>query len=251
MSDMSKFSGVRSSLLLTREQCRAVDQYAIEELGIPGVVLMENAGRNAADHLERWLRERTPGDSPPGPAAIVCGKGNNGGDGLVIARHLTNRGCQVWIDLVGEASAMAGDAAVNYRTVKKMGIPIYYLNDRDALSGAVARWRDCAVLVEALLGTGFSGQVRDPILTVVSAINALKGPLVVAIDLPCGLDADAGCTGGTVLRADRTITFLANKVGFSQQQAKHYLGEVTVADIGAPLELILGRLGLSPPSAAS
>jgi hydroxyethylthiazole kinase-like uncharacterized protein yjeF len=229
-------------LRLTCAQCRAVDQYAVEVLGIPGVVLMENAGRNATDLVEGWMRPRLAG-RPAGRVAILCGRGNNGGDGFVVARHLVNRGHEVWVDLMADAATLAGDAAVNHAIVQKMGAPIRPLTDVGALPEAVHRWRHADVIVDGLLGTGFTGRVREPMAEVIRGVNALSGPLVVAIDVPSGLDADTGQAAGEVIRASRTVTFLAEKAGYSAELARVYTGDVSVADIGAPTALILSRLG--------
>jgi len=230
---------------LTRAQCRAVDQYAINELGIPGVVLMENAGRNATDLIEQWLQARLKGTDRRGKVAIVCGRGNNGGDGFVIARHLVHRGHDVSVDLFGDPSLLAGDAVINYAIIDRMGVSIRLLTAGPALSGAARRWRRCDVIVDALLGTGFTGEVRDPLASVIQRINALGEPLVVAVDVPSGLDADTGEPGGVAVRADHTITFLAAKVGYRSQSAKPYVGRVAVADIGAPTVMILERLKIN------
>lgn len=241
---------------LTREQCRAVDRYAIEELAIPGVVLMENAGRNAADLIAGWMAERraamadTAAEPMNGRVCIVCGRGNNGGDGFVIARHLAIRGCDVAIDLAADPASLAGDAAVNHEIVRKMGLSVETLHDADAVGRAAGRWSGAAVIVDALLGTGFSGEVREPLASVIEHINQAggtspgeRGPLVVAIDVPSGLDADTGTAAGPVVRAHHTITFLAEKTGYQNATARGCLGRVWVADIGAPTELILRRLG--------
>jgi len=233
---------VEERLWLTVAQTRGMDRYAIEELGIPGVVLMENAGRNAADLIERWLRGRAGTITSPGRVAIVCGRGNNGGDGFVVARHLTNRGHKVSVDLAADPASLAGDAAVNHAIAHKMGVPIRMVNDGKALSAAARRWRRCDTIVDALLGTGFSGRVREPMAGIIERINALNGPLVVAIDVPSGLDADTGVAAGPAVRADRTITFLAGKAGYRRRSAKPYLGRLTVVDIGAPRALIRSRL---------
>jgi NAD(P)H-hydrate epimerase len=257
---------------LTREQCRAVDQYAIEQLGIPGVVLMENAGRNAADLIEEWIRQlarrkadrarpsRQTGKMPvphgevpvPHEVCIICGKGNNGGDGFVIARQLVNRGYRVSMDLAAEPASLTGDAAINHEIARRMEIPIHELKGDQAVAAAVQRWRSAGVVVDALLGTGFSGEVREPLAGIINAINALADraasqakPLIVAVDVPSGLDADTGTVAGPAVKAHRTITFLAPKTGYQKKTARAYLGRVTVVDIGAAVELILDRLGIS------
>jgi len=253
--------------VLTREQCRAADRYAIEELGIPGVVLMENAGRNAADHIEGWLRRLARKQTSRDPATgaqvcVVCGKGNNGGDGFVIARHLSNRGYTVAVDLAAEPASLTGDAAINYRIAEQMGIPIHALRDSASLDHASQRWRGAMVIVDALLGTGFAGSVREPLASIIDRINALHAdanlepaappeagphPLIVAVDVPSGLDADSGDLSGPAVRAHHTITFLAAKTGYTKKTARAYVGRLVVADIGAPTALILERLGITPP----
>ncbi|UCD28925.1 MAG: NAD(P)H-hydrate epimerase, partial [Planctomycetota bacterium] len=173
---MSKKQTSTKRLRLTRLQTRAVDRYAIEELCIPGVVLMENAGRNAADCIEKWLRNRLKRKSLSGRVAIICGSGNNGGDGFVVARHLCQRGYEVSVDLLADPHSLTGDAAINHAIAEKMDISIRLLKDVKKVPGAVQRWRRCDVIVDALLGTGFSrGQVRDPMAAVIRKVNALKG----------------------------------------------------------------------------
>jgi len=227
---------------LTRDQCRAADHYAIHDLGILGVVLMENAGRNAADLIERRLRSRLKDTNRRGKIAIICGRGNNGGDGFVIARHLFHRGYNISVDLFGDPNSLANDAAINYAIAVKMGISIRPLAAGQSLSAAARRWRRCNVIVDALLGTGFAGEVREPLASVLRRINALDGPLIVAVDVPSGLDADTGIAGGVAVQADDTVTFLAAKVGCRNKSAKPYIGRLTAVDIGAPTRLILDRL---------
>jgi NAD(P)H-hydrate epimerase len=242
-------SAPSKKLRLTREQCRAVDRHAIEQLGIAGVVLMENAGRNAADLIERWARPATGkrASEEPGRSlrfAILCGKGNNGGDGFVIARHLFNRGHIVEVSLVSDATSLTGDAAANYQIATRLGIPVHICCEAVSLNEAAAHWRACDVLVDAILGTGFRGPLRDPLMAgVIERINAARVSLVVAVDLPSGVDADLGLTGSPTVRADRTITFVAEKVSFAHSEVKARLGQVKVVDIGVPAGWILERLG--------
>ncbi|MCL2330914.1 MAG: NAD(P)H-hydrate epimerase [Phycisphaerae bacterium] len=252
---------------LSREQCRAADRYAIEQLGVPGVVLMENAGRNAADRIETWVKQRLRRDLPaklaskaepsasrsttsmtaPPSISIVCGKGNNGGDGFVIARHLLLRGWSVEIDLVAYPSPLTGDAAIHYQIIERMKLPIHRLDDQlltdpHSIEAAAARWQQSAAVVDALLGTGFVGTVREPFASVIEQINGLRNtttdssrPLIIAVDVPSGLDADTGIAEGPAIRADYTITFLATKIGYASKAARAYLGRVVVCDIGIPL----------------
>jgi NAD(P)H-hydrate epimerase len=226
---------------------------SIEVLGVPSLVLMENAGRNAADCIARWHRIRTSAGEAPGPIVVVCGKGNNGGDGFVIARHLANRGYEVSVDLAGKESDLTDDAAVNHGIVRRMGFPIRPLIDKRQLAAAAGRWRSAAVIVDAIFGTGIRGAVGGHLADVIQRINAIdrapvvryaptSGPLVVAIDAPSGLDVDSGEAAGPAVRADHTISFLAPKIGYTKRSARPYVGRITVIDIGVPTEWIIERL---------
>lgn len=230
-----------TQMRLSVDQCRSVDRYAIKELGIPGGVLMENAGRNTADLIERWIAE-WKGEASKGRVVVVGGRGNNGGDGWVIARHLIMRGHEVRAHLVGDPEKLSGDAAVNHAILKRMGVAIEVLSDEASVKSAASRWGRADVIVDALLGTGFAGEVREPMASAIEAINGVEGAVVVAVDVPSGLNADAGTSAGATVRADHTVTFLAEKSGYAEASAAEYLGQVHVVDIGAPLELILSRL---------
>jgi NAD(P)H-hydrate epimerase len=217
-------------VFLSREQVRALDRRAIEEFGVPGVVLMENAGRGAAELLLSL--------DAHGPVVVCCGKGNNGGDGFVIARHLDNRGLPVRVELFAKPEELEGDAAVNYRIVARSGLRI------DTHAGtaidlkmlqqelAAAEW-----VVDALFGTGLRGPVRPPLDQVIAAINA-SGRRVLAVDIPSGLDCDTGRPLGPTVRAAHTATFVAQKTGFAEPAAAEWLGQVHVLDIGAPRRLL-------------
>ncbi len=213
---------------LTREQIREIDRRAIEEYGIAGVVLMENAGRNAAELIRANLREM----DQPAAVCILCGRGNNGGDGFVIARHLFNAGLRVEIILFADPEKLAPDAKVNHDIAHKMEIPIRPFAESDA-AACVSRAR---VVVDALLGTGFSGEVRPPLDRAIELINSADHALKVAIDVPSGLDCNTGRPAAATVRADLTITFVAPKVGFAR--AAEYTGRVLTADIGAPRTLL-------------
>ncbi len=220
---------------LSRDEVRGIDRRAIEEFGVPGIVLMENAGRGAAELL------RTLGAT--GPVVICCGKGNNGGDGFVIARHLDNGGVPVRVLLFCRPEELTGDAAIAYRIIARSGLDIADFAarplDEIALRGilAAAEW-----VVDALFGTGLSGPVRPPFDQVIAAINA--GPArVFAVDIPSGLDCDTGIPLGTAVRAQHTATFVALKKGFANPAAGEWLGQVHVVSIGAP-RVLVGRDGV-------
>jgi NAD(P)H-hydrate epimerase len=217
-------------MFLTREQVRAIDRRAIEEFGVPGVVLMENAGRGAAEVL------RSLGIS--GRVVICCGKGNNGGDGFVIARHLDNAQVPIRVLLFCRAEDLAGDAAVNYQILAKSRLPMATYSSqpldakalRDELAGT--DW-----VVDALFGTGLAGPVRAPFDQVIATINAAPAR-VLAVDIPSGMDCDTGQPLGAAVRAHHTVTFVAPKTGFAQPAAQPWLGQVHVVDIGAPRQLL-------------
>lgn len=227
------------SFVLSRAQVREVDRRAIEEYGIPGIVLMENAGRNAAALIMEWSK---PGDQ----IAIVCGPGNNGGDGFVIARHLSNAGREVVCLLAFEFGKLQGDALINYQIVQRMGLTSCVTVSPAGIEVLMYHLRKSALVVDALLGTGFSGEPRPPMDAAIRAVNAAERR-VVAIDVPSGMDCDTGepaigrCHKDGDLRcvkAWRTITFVAMKPGFLVPGANEITGDVFVADIGAPIKLI-------------
>ena len=217
-----------SEIILTRAEAREADRIAIEDYGIPGVVLMENAGRGAAEIIARLAGDRRT-------VQIYCGPGNNGGDGYVIARHLTMAGFNVRVILACERGRIGGDAAVNLRIIEKMGFPIEGQGN--------PRPRESAeLIVDALLGTGSSGDPRGEIAEAINLINKKKvqapTSIVFAVDIPSGLDADSGAAANPTVRADHTITFMGLKRGFTTECAKEYVGKVHVAHIGSPAELI-------------
>ena len=231
-------SGSPPPLVLTRAQVREVDRRAIDDYGLPGLVLMENAGRNAAMMLQEL--------GIHGPVVICCGKGNNAGDGFVIARHLENNGVDVRVLLATPSSSFTGDAATNFAVLRRAGTPIV-----EVPADIATAWRDelarAEWIVDALLGPGTQGTVREPFVSAITAINAAKRN-VLAVDLPSGLDCDSGAVLGSCVRAHHTATFVARKPGFDQSGAREFTGEVHVLDIGVPRALLRE---LSESSAAS
>jgi NAD(P)H-hydrate epimerase len=211
-------------MFLSRDEARVIDRRAIENFGVPGVVLMENAGRGAADLLLSL--------GIHGPVAICCGPGNNGGDGFVIARHLHNKQVPVRVLLFVRPEELTGDAAINYHIIVRLGLPIA-VHAGPQLDAEKLR-RELALpewVVDALFGTGLTGPVRPPFDGVIAAINA--APVrVLAVDIPSGLDCDTGQPLGPTVRAMHTVTFVAQKKGFANPAAQAWLGQVHVADIG-------------------
>lgn len=219
---------------LTRRQVREIDRIAIERYHIPGIVLMENAAIGVCDAACEMLD-----DNCVGQVLIVCGGGNNGGDGLAVARHLHNRGADVTIALTIDPAKYQGDARINWNIVQAMNLPAEPFD-----AGVIARTRPL-LIIDAIFGTGLEQPPRPPFDAIAAAINASRVP-VLAIDVPSGLDCDTGNPLGEIaIVASRTVTFVAEKIGFANPDAARFLGKVILADIGCPVEL-LARITLAP-----
>ncbi|MHC4864839.1 MAG: NAD(P)H-hydrate epimerase [Planctomycetota bacterium] len=214
--------------VMGRDEVRAVDRWAIDELGIPGVVLMENAGRSCAE----LIKEKLAAVKQP-KVCIFCGTGNNGGDGYVIARHLLNSGFKVTVVMCGDRSKIKGDARINLDILERMGQSVEQLDvsSADVTERIKTVAADADMLVDGLFGTGLSGLLREGYLQLIESVNALKRP-VLAVDIPSGLDCDTGCPLGAAIRADYTVTFVAVKKAFTSAAARTYTGQVFVASIG-------------------
>jgi NAD(P)H-hydrate epimerase len=218
-----------NSIVLSREQSRQVDRLAIEQYGLSGLVLMENAGRGVADVLCAL--------GISGPVVICCGKGNNAGDGFVIARHLDIRGLAVRVLLWAEPAELTGDADANFRILRKTAVPIEIFGNRRDPQRLAELLSDAAWIVDALLGTGARGEPRPPLDDVIDQLNAARAPKL-AVDLPSGLDCDSGVAARHTIRAAETCTFVAAKPGFFAPDAQQYTGRLHVLDIGAPRQII-------------
>jgi NAD(P)H-hydrate epimerase len=214
----------------TRQEVRAFDQYCISTLGAPGVILMENAGRQIADEARLMLLV-----TAPQRVLVVAGRGNNGGDGFVAARHLALHGATVVVALVAPRSEIKGDADTNLHLVETLGLPVHVLDGslEDTLRRLAPLVEAAGLIVDGLLGTGTQGAVREPYAGVITAINAAGRP-VLAIDIPSGLDCDTGLPLGSTIRAARTVTMAARKAGFANAESAAYTGEIVLADIGVP-----------------
>ncbi len=221
---------------LTRQQSRLIDTVAIDQYGIPGMVLMENAGRGVVDVLLRL--DPTLTQKPERKIAILCGKGNNAGDGFVIARHLAIRGARPVVILLASPSKLLGDALQNYQILTHCGVSIVDLSGVSDLEGALdAEASDAGWLVDAMLGTGARGEPREPLPLVIRWMNRQNAKRL-AVDVPSGLDCDTGQPASHCVRAQHTCTFVASKIGFTASAAQPYLGQVHIASIGVPLELL-------------
>ena len=218
------------------EAMRAVDRWAIEERGVPGVELMERAGAGVARALERL--------APDGAVTVLCGKGNNGGDGLVVARLLREAGRPVTVVCVAPPQDFTGDARANLERLP--GDPPVQLNGaawtgETGSQGAPPAGADvfagAAAIVDALLGTGFQGEPRGAVAEAIAAVNCAvehAGAAVVSVDVPSGVDASTGVVRGAAVRAALTVTFHAGKPGLWIHPGKAHAGEVQTLDIGIP-----------------
>lgn len=217
-------------------EIQALDKLAIETLGIPSLVLMENAGRAVSCEVLRQLKRPNRLNRPKKPfVTIFCGLGNNAGDGFVIARHLHEAGLEVHTYIIGKAGHLKSDAAVNYRILRKLGGKVRVVA---AVDNVICR--DMArsdIVVDAILGVGLNRKIREPFQGIIEAINHSK-KYVIAVDVPSGLDATTGRIYGICVRAATTVTFTFAKKGFVKNKGPRFVGRVVVADIGIPKGLI-------------
>ncbi len=216
---------------LTAQQMAEVDRLMVEEFGILLLQMMENAGRNLAG----WTRRMAGGQIQGKRVALLCGGGNNGGGGLVAARHLHNWGAEVLYKVVADPGRMKEAPAHQLRTLKAMG-----LKESDTLDLASAD-----LVVDALVGYGLRGNPRGAVAIWIERINR-SNRLVLALDIPSGLDATRGSPGSPCLRATATLTLALPKMGLLTPQAKPYVGELYLADISVPPALYR-RLGIETP----
>ncbi|MBN1289048.1 MAG: NAD(P)H-hydrate dehydratase [Actinobacteria bacterium] len=217
--------------VVTPKEMAAVDRAAIKS-GIPGIVLMENAGK-AATHA---AMDMISYDSSAN-AAIWCGKGNNGGDGFVIARLLDKISNSVSVFLLCRPSELKGDALENYNRIAGTSIPIHVTTDPVDLERSYCEMKPFSLVIDAIFGTGFSGEPTGIHRAAIEKINEVECP-VLSVDIPSGVSGETGAVPGVAVRADRTVTFAAPKVGLVQYPGKEYAGELDVADIGIPMHFL-------------
>ncbi len=214
--------------LVSADEIREMDRRTIESFGLPGRVLMETAGRGAT----RWLLECFP-DALEFKTGVLVGRGNNGGDGFVIARHLHQKGARVKIFLLSEENRITGDAAANLSLAHASGIPVICLPDEQAFAGHRHELAHQQLFVDAILGTGLKSDVKGYFKTVIDFINN-SGKPVFSVDIPSGLNADTGHPCGVCVRADATATFGYAKTGLILFPGADLAGDLTVVDIGIP-----------------
>lgn len=224
--------------VVTGSEMKEIDRRAIDDFNIAGSMLMENAGKAVAQRANAVLA-----GIGTGSALIVAGPGNNGGDGFVAARHLSEIGHPVQVLVLGEEEEFTGDAAANLTKLKSIVTPVFNPDEtvlRDATDHA-------EVIIDALYGTGFKGKVPEPMEKVVYAVNS-SDAYVIAVDIPSGVEADTGRTGGAVIEAEETVTFGLPKLGCVLYPGAAFAGELTPVDIGFPAELTGAAGHVSMPS---
>lgn len=222
--------------LVTASESRQFDQLA-EQAGLPSLVLMENAALRIAEVLQQHFEL-----DPPKRIVIVCGKGNNGGDGMALARHLSNIGFQVQVFLLADPNELKGDAATNYRVATNFGVPIQPITSSEQLSQLVEPMREADLVVDALLGTGITGEVRGLYAEAIPLITQ-HAPRILSVDIPSGINSDTGEICGVAVRADATVTLGAVKLGLVLFPGADYAGDLFVGSLGIP-EQLLAKLNI-------
>ena len=226
--------------ILTAEQIREIDRLSTEQFGIPSILLMENAGMRVVEALEgrfEDLEELT--------IAILCGKGNNGGDGFVVARQLIQKGCYPFVFLFSEESEVKGDAKTNLEILKAIGCPPTVVTNEHDWYEERLEVIDADIIVDALLGTGLSKPLNGLYKSIVETLDDFVGATIVSIDVPSGLQTNDSRVGGPAVEADLTVTFTALKPCLVLPPSHDFAGDVFVADIGNPHELLeSGELNL-------
>ncbi len=211
--------------VVSNAEMRQLDEYTINEVKIPGLVLMENAGLKTAIYIRHFIRT----NKLAGAIHIFCGKGNNGGDGYVIARHFFNDGFEVKIFSIHDPENLKGDAFTNYISCKNLGVNINVINSIDQLQDLPRP----SLIVDALLGTGISGAVTGLYKDVINFINGLNLP-VIAVDIPSGLNGDSATLPGLAIKADSTVTMALPKRAHIFYPARNFVGDLQIVKIGIP-----------------
>jgi ADP-dependent NAD(P)H-hydrate dehydratase / NAD(P)H-hydrate epimerase len=223
--------------ILNAAQMREADRFTTEEIGIPSLVLMENAGRQVVAAIESAYEEPLEGR-----VAVLCGRGNNGGDGFVVARTLLQRGVDTAVFIIGAVAEVRGDARTNLDILGRLGATVVEINDEQSWELHFSEISQCTLIVDALFGTGLKSPLSGMLETVVADVNASDIPIV-SIDLPSGLSADTAHPIGDCIDASMTVTIAAPKLPLVLPPGEAYAGDVVIADIGIPYEVIDGVEG--------
>ncbi|MGJ7911614.1 NAD(P)H-hydrate dehydratase [Neobacillus sp. LXY-1] len=215
-----------------QKEMQQMDRYTIEKLGLPGVVLMENAGARVVEEILSYKAVEKP------KVMILAGGGNNGGDGFVIARRLVDLGIETLLCLLIGPERLKGDALTHFNVYLKRGLPLLYFNE-NTLSNLQYELEQADLIVDAILGTGVNGPLREPLKTVISLVNEMKGKkYILSVDIPSGVSSDTGKVEGGAIQADKTITFVFPKKGFFLNDGPKYIGDWRAVDISVPPSLV-------------
>lgn len=217
----------------TAKEMKEIDRRAMDEYGIPGIVLMENAGIKVVEAIKQHFGGRVQGKT----VTVFVGKGNNGGDGLVIARHLYNNGADVRLMIIDEPEKLTGDAAVNLTIWQNLKQKVYRVDQPNGINLVKVSLMTTDLIIDAMYGTGFRGQVSERVGRIIELINSSNLP-VISVDIPSGLEADTGKIGGICVKATLTVTFGLPKIGMLLEQGAEVCGELVVADISLPNALL-------------
>lgn len=209
---------------------KRIDRTAQKKFGIPPVILMENAGRAVYQAAMAMLKTKNR------RVTCICGKGNNGGDGFVCARHLINNGLDTTVFLAGSPKSLTKEAKINYNILKKMKKKIVLLADKN-LKSLEKNLVKTNLIIDAILGTGLSGEIKDPYKRIIELINS-SGKPVLSIDIPSGLSGACGIPLSIAVKAAKTITLALAKTGLIKNQGPDYTGKLIVADISIPKTIL-------------
>ena len=223
--------------ILNAAQMREADRFTIEEIGIPSLVLMENAGRQVVAAMEAAYEGRLNGR-----VAVLCGRGNNGGDGFVVARTLLQRGIDAAVFVIGALAEVRGDAKTNLEILGRLGVTVVEIGDEQSWELHFSEISQCTLIIDAIFGTGLKSALAGMMETVVADVNASSIPIV-SIDLPSGLSADTPHILGDCIDASMTVTLAAPKLPLVLPPGEEHAGDVVIADIGIPHEVIDGVEG--------
>src|SRR4051794_36177586 len=218
--------------VLNTQQMREADRQTVDDVGLPSIVLMENAGRQAVAAMEAAFE-----DLATSRVGVLCGRGNNGGDGFVVARTLAQRGIESIVFLLGSVSDVRGDARTNLEILGRVGVTVVEITNAQEWELHFSEISECDLIVDAIVGTGFHGPLSGLLETVVADVNGLGVP-VVAIDLPTGVSADSHEIEGEAIEASMTVTLAAPKIPLVLPPADLHGGDLVIADIGIPLPIL-------------